>query len=112
MFTKSKNLLSVEADAKTIKGNKVNVLTGVMYLAPHTISGHQVCPKASEGCKLACLYTAGRGIYSKVQQARINKTKWFFLERATFMEQLVKNIEKLERDAIKRGMIPAVRLMT
>jgi hypothetical protein len=110
MLTKSKNLLSVEADAKTVKGNKVNVLTGIMYLAPHTVSGFQVCPKASEGCMLACLYTAGRGIYTKVQNARINKTKWFFLERATFMEQLVKDIVKLERDAIKRGMVPAVRL--
>lgn len=110
MLIKTKNLLSVEADAKTVKGSKVNVLTGILYLAPHNISGFQVCPKASEGCKLACLYTAGMGVFNNVQKARINKTNWFFLERKTFMDQLVSNIEKLERAAIKRNMVPAVRL--
>ena len=41
---KSKKLLSVSADAKTIKGEKFNVLTGILYLAPHNISGFLVCP--------------------------------------------------------------------
>ena len=83
---KSPKLLSVAADAKTVKGQKMGYLTGVLYLAPHTISGYQVCPKASEGCRLACLYTAGRGIYNKTQQSRIAKTKLFFQKRDEFME--------------------------
>ena len=107
---KPNNLLSIEADAKTVKGNKVNVLTGILYMAPHNISGYQVCPKASDGCKLACLYTAGRGVYTKVQNARLAKTKWFFTERKSFMEQLVKNIKQLEAKAYSRGMIPTIRL--
>lgn len=110
MFNKTASLLSISADAKTIKGNKLGVMTGVMYLAPHNISGYQVCPKASEGCKMACLYTAGRGIYSKVQNARINKTKWFFEDRESFMVQLVEDIKKLIRKADRAKMIPAVRL--
>ncbi len=107
---KSKNLLAVSADAKTSKGNKQGVMTGIMYLAPHNLSGFQVCPKASPECKAACLYSAGRGIYTKVQTGRLNKTVWFFTERETFMERLVENIESLIKKAKKNNMIPAIRL--
>lgn len=112
MYTgfKSKNLLSVGADAKTVKSLKKGILTGILYLAPNTISGHNTCANATEGCKLACLYTSGHGRFNKVQEARIQKTKWFFEERETFMEQLVKNLETLERKAHRENMIPAVRL--
>lgn len=103
-------LLSVSADAKTVKGQKKGYLTGVMYLAPHNLSGYQVCPKASEGCKLACLYTAGRGVYSKTQKARIVKTKRFFEDREFFMECLVKDIRALIRKADREGLLPCVRL--
>lgn len=48
-------LLSINADAKTVKGNSRGYLTGVLYLAPYNLSGRQVCPKASEGCAAACL---------------------------------------------------------
>ena len=107
---KSKTLLSVSADAKTIKGEKFNVLTGILYLAPHNISGFQVCPKASEGCKIACLYSAGRGVYNNVQNARIRKTREFFTHRAEFMATLVNDIERIVRKANRLGMIPAIRL--
>ena len=73
-----KRLLSVAADAKTVKGQKQGYLTGVLYLAPHTISGYQVCPNASNGCRIVCLYTAGRGVYTNTQNARIARTKAFF----------------------------------
>lgn len=107
---KTKNLLAVSTDAKTVKGQDKGVLTGILYFAPHTISGFQVCPKASPECRAACLYTAGRGVYTKVQQARINKTQWFFNERDSFMARLVENIESLEKKAKKNKMTPAVRL--
>ena len=107
---RSKNLLSVGADPKTVKSLKQGVLTGILYLAPHTISGNQVCAKASEGCKAACLYKSGKGQMNYVQNSRINKTKWFFEDRESFMATLVKNIAALERKAKREGMTPAVRL--
>lgn len=110
MLFKTKKLLSVSADAKTTKGNQQGVLTGILYLAPHTLSGHQVCPKASPECRAACLYSAGRGVYNSVQTGRLNKTLWFFGERDTFMEKLVADIASLEKKAKKMKMIPAVRL--
>jgi hypothetical protein len=109
-MNKSPKLLSVAADAKTVKGQKMGYLTGVLYLAPHTISGYQVCPKASEGCRLACLYTAGRGIYTNTQNARIAKTKRFHEDRDGFMAQLVDEVEALIRKAKRESLIPVVRL--
>jgi hypothetical protein len=103
-------LLSVNRDAKTKKGNKFGVLTGILYLAPSDVSGYQVCPKASEGCKLACLYTAGYGIYAKVQKGRINRTLRFFRERESFLADLVEDIGRLVSAANRNGMKAAVRL--
>jgi hypothetical protein len=106
-----KHLLSVNADAKTIKGNNLNFLTGILYLAPSAISGYQVCPLAKKaGCEAACLYSAGRGAFNSVQQARINKTKRFFEDRENFMLDLAFSIHSLVRRAAREGKKPLVRL--
>lgn len=110
MFERSNKLLSVSVDAKTSKGEAKGVLTGILYLAPHTLSGHQVCPNATDGCILSCLYTAGQGVYANVQKSRLNRTRWFFEERDSFMAVLVDDIARLVRKAAKLGMMPAVRL--
>lgn len=103
-------LLSVSADAKTKKGEKYGFLTGILYLAPVNVSGFQVCPKATPGCTVACLYTAGLGVYNTVQTARIRKTKYFFIERKNFMRDLYDDIIALVKKARKLGFSPAVRL--
>ena len=48
-------LLSVEQDAKMIKGSKRGYLTGVLYLAPAMEADgvHNLCPMASGECKEA-----------------------------------------------------------
>lgn len=103
-------LLSISADAKTKKGTMQGVLTGILYLAPYDLSGFQVCPKSTEACRKSCLFTAGRGVYDNVKNARIRKTKWFFTDRESFMLQLYNDIRFLIRKAKKLKMIPAVRL--
>lgn len=103
-------LLSVSADAKTVKGEAHGYLTGILYLAPYNVSGYQVCPKASAGCKSACLYKAGMGVYSNVQAGRIARTIRFFEDREGFMAQLVKEVEAMVRKAARKGMAPAIRL--
>lgn len=95
---------------KTTKGEKLGVLTGILYLAPAKISGYEVCPRRSEGCTQACLYTAGMGAFSNVQQARINKTKAFFEDRDAFLNQLRADIKALVKKAKKSNMTPAIRL--
>lgn len=105
-----KNILGIEADAKTTKGGDLGVLTGILYLAPANLSGYEVCPKASAGCRAACLFTAGRGKMKSVTEARIAKTKRFFEHRADFMADLVFSLKALEKKAAKRNMTPAARL--
>ena len=108
---KSKALLSVSSDAKTVKGETLGFLTGILYLAPANTTKWNTCPLAKIAqCDVACLNSAGRGAFSSVQQARINKTEWFFTERNDFMQQLVVDIAKLIRKAYKKGLKPLVRL--
>jgi hypothetical protein len=108
---KSKALLSVSSDAKTVKGETLGFLTGILYLAPANTTKWNTCPMAKKAqCDVACLNTAGRGAFSSVQTARINKTTWFFTERNSFMQQLVVDIAKLIKKANKQGLKPLVRL--
>jgi hypothetical protein len=106
-----KNILSVSADAKTVKGEAVGFLTGILYLAPATTTKWNTCSMAKLAqCDKACLYSAGRGAFNSVQQARIAKTVRFFEDRAGFMADLVFSIKALIRKASKAGLKPLVRL--
>ena len=103
------NLLT-RSNYKTVKGEKLGILTGILYLAPAKISGYEVCAMRSIGCTEACLYTAGMGIFSNVQEARIKKTKMFFEQRDQFFNILKGNIKSLRTKSTKDNMIPAIRL--
>ena len=105
-----RKLLNIDANAKTVKGQKRGYLTGILYLAPADLSGYEVCPQRSAGCTKACLNTAGRGAFSNVQTSRISKTKYYFENRPAFMDDLVLNIRALERKAKRMGLTPVVRL--
>ena len=108
---KPKMILGIATDAKTVKGEVLNVLTGILYLAPSDISGYQVCPMAKKAsCEIGCLFSAGRGIMTPVRDARINKTVRFFEDRQNFMLDIIFSIQALRRKAAKLGMIPMVRL--
>ena len=105
-------LLSVSTDAKTVKGETDDILTGIIYLSPaDTVSTKTLCPYADiAGCKTGCLNTAGRGRFSNVQRARIRKTLFWQQYRAEFMTLLVADIKRLQRKAARLNMTPAVRL--
>lgn len=102
-------VLSVNADNKTKKGYET-VLTGILYLAPSDVSGYDVCPNATPGCKEACLFTAGRGVYKRTQESRIKKTRWLMEDRESFMAALVKDIKALIRKAKRENKPVAIRL--
>lgn len=110
-FKKSKNLLSISADSKTIKGEKIGYLTGILYLAPANTTKYNTCSMAHKAqCAKACLYSAGRGAFNNVQQSRIDKTLYFYEARDEFMLTLAKNIVSLIKKAEKLGLKPLVRL--
>lgn len=95
---------------KTMKGEKSGYLTGILHLAPSNLSGHNVCPKASNGCIKACLNTSGHGRYQRTQNARIKKTQFYYLNREEFNSQLQKEIDAAKRKAKKLDLTLAIRL--
>lgn len=99
-------LLSIEADAKTIKGAKFGYLTGIQYLKP----SFKVCPHATKGCMAACLNTAGRGSMGNVQDSRYKKTVFALTKPSEHKIQLEKEIIALIKKATKNGKKAAVRL--
>src|SRR5437773_1956972 len=85
--------LSVGNDAKTVKGQKKGYLTGILYLAPATVAGGRtVCPFSTAGCRRVCLYTAGRGGFNVVQNARIRKTQAYLADPLAFCSVLKADI--------------------
>ena len=109
--------LFTTGNPKLMKGEKKGYLSFVLHLAPADLSGKNTCPKATEGCKMACLNTAGRGgIFKKgestnvIQQARIRKTKMFFENREQFLADLESDIRAGIKQAQKQGLTPAFRL--
>ena len=121
------SLLNVDANPKTVKGQKRGYMTAVLYLAPSNVSGFDVCPMALQaGCREACLNYAGRAAIAKgnaliatdggmvpdnaIQRARIARTKWFFEDRRAFMAALVLEISRFIRKAKRAGLTPAIRL--
>lgn len=106
----ARNVLSVQADAKTKKGSSQGYLTGILYFAPAKLSGIEVCPARSKGCTAACLFSAGRGRFYSVTRARIVKTLAFHLDRQRFVDTIKKSIASLKTKAKNKNMIPVVRL--
>jgi hypothetical protein len=113
MFNKyPSKLLSIDLDAKTIKGNKKGYKTGILYLAPaNTLGFYNMCPNAAIAeCVKACLYTAGRGRFSSVELSRIRKTLYWIDHQERFLKQLYNEIERESIKANKAGYKFVVRL--
>lgn len=111
-----KSLLTT-SNPKVAKGEKSGYLTAILHLAPASLSGRNVCPHATDGCRAACLNTAGRGGIgldadglNTIQVARIRRTRAWAADRETFMSRLVREIESHVKRAGKHGLRPAVRL--
>lgn len=105
-------LIRSGGNAKTVKGDGVYE-TAIMYLAPaHLALGNRtVCSMAVlAACINGCLFTAGKGGMNNVKQARINKTKRYFADRAAFMAELVADLEAFVRYCARKEVKPAVRL--
>jgi hypothetical protein len=98
------------SNPKTEKGESLGYLSFILHLAPGKLSGFQTCPGASAGCLASCLNTSGRGRFTRTQEARIAKTRRFFLDRAAFMAQLVKDVLAAQRKAERLGLVPVFRL--
>ena len=105
-----KNLLSKgTTNSKTAKND---IKTFILYLAPHNLNskGITLCPNASKGCIASCLYSAGRGKFSNVQNSRINKANYYVTDKKAFVKQLVFEIKKELEKASNKDEKIAFRL--
>jgi len=106
----TRNVLGIQADAKTSKGIGKGYLTGILYLAPASLSGLNVCPKSSAGCRAACLFSAGRGRFYSINRARVVKTLAYHFDTPRFILTVKKSIKSLLVKAKNKGLTPVVRL--
>jgi len=105
-----KKLLSPgNTNAKTAKNE---IKTFILYLMPYNQNseGKQLCPHASKGCAAACLVSAGRGAFSNVIKARVNKTELFIKNKLTFLDKLATEITQETAKAKRGGYRVAFRL--
>ena len=102
-------LLSIGADAKTIKGNKKGFMTAIQYLSPYMDSGVNLCANAKNAkCYEPCLKSAGR--MGMAFDARLNRTKLYLNNQAEYFNQLTKEITAFIKRAERKGLTPLVRL--
>ena len=96
---------------KIVKSAKreLPIVHAILHLAPAELSGYNVCPMASEGCKAACLHTSGHHNPRKYA-ARLWKTQMFFEARGDFIRRLHKELKSLSVKAKRQNAIACVRL--
>ena len=96
---------------KVEKGSKVKVLTAVMYLAPHKLSGVNLCPWATAACAAACLgHSTGRLKMSNNQRVLVSKALLWHLFPDYFLARLDAEIRLHAIDARALGLQAAIRL--
>lgn len=108
---------SINSSAKIIKNKKVsNNYTYIIYLAPASQSGYNVCPNSTPECRMGCLNTSGRAgidIASKrdiIKNARIKKTKLFFEHQEFFMQWAMAEMRMFQAKAKRDGYEFSARL--
>jgi hypothetical protein len=77
------------------KTKKNKIPTYILYLAPALQNSFNinVCPKASEGCKKSCLFTAGKAkSFPNINSARTEKTDFMLFDPTKFYRKLAAEI--------------------
>lgn len=109
------DLLSVQADPKTVKGK--GYLTGIGYMAPHRGifgNGSNLCPRATPACTKACISHSGRGranpLSSPIHRARETRRNLFLASPELYFTLLQSEVAALAAKAKRMGMHPCVRM--
>ena len=104
---------------KAIKADKYGYLNAILYMAPHNISGVNLCPKASPACAALCLgWFSGQASMvtdlehgrNNVREARVRKAKWFMSDRQAFMRAIHHKLIRLQGKAFRKGKTLCVRM--
>ena len=112
-WPKSGKLLG--SSMKVEKGEKLKVLTAILYMSPEKESvpwgGRNLCVFASNGCAEACLgHTAGRMKMSIVKNSRLWKSLLWIYRPDLFKKILYQDLQRHLDRAKAKGFTCAVRL--
>ncbi len=104
-------LFETGSDAKTVKGEKWNILTGVQYLTPAKGSGVQLCAMAGlAGCERPCLNISGRAeAFADILAWRLRKTLMFTQHTEAYLDLFENDVRRVIRAAERKNMVPAIR---
>ena len=103
---------------KAALANQYGWLDAINYMAPHDLSGTNLCPWSTAGCRSLCLghYSGQAGMVSdvetgtnKVRESRVRKARYFMDQRAEYMAEMVHHIRRLERQAVRKSMRLVIR---
>lgn len=109
---------SVAQSAKLRLSKNNGTMTYCIYLAPSDMSGYNVCPNSTYCCE-HCLNSSGynkidmlaHGVEnSKINRARIKKTRLFYKNRPLFMRIMIAEIQKYKDRAARLGFYFSVRI--
>lgn len=90
------SLKLLSTNTKLSKMNNDYLVAG-LSLAPHKLSGYNVCPAASSECSKLCINYSGHArVFPKIIQGRINKTKLLYENQFTFLKMLHNDLSKLD----------------
>ena len=107
-----RNILRLDGNAKTVKGNDIGFATAILYMIPADGATEQnLCALAVLArCKAPCLVSSGRGAFASVAKARLRKTLAFLSDPARFMRQIHEELIGMRREAARMGATLLVRL--
>jgi len=101
----------IGSSLKTEKGEKLNVLTIVAFLAPSDSSGLlkngkplNVCAFATDACRTGCLgLNAGLMVAPQVINSKLWKTALYYVDKELFRALIIHEIAIKEKYAMKQG---------
>ena len=89
-------------NAKLKKGSKRYSARGVA-LAPHKMSGKNLCPSAGACAAMCVLWFAGRTVMRSVRNAMLERSRMFLEARQEFYDRLISETEKHVRQCGKHA---------
>ena len=110
-------LMFTDGNPKTDKNKHIKDLDQYLIkrlnFAPAKISGYEVCASKSKGCEGACLHEAGNPVHMPQKTlGRVNRTLFYFKERAKFLSMMTREIRNHEINCKKHRLKPVIRLNT
>jgi hypothetical protein len=103
----------LQTNAKLLKSTEKTrqYLMAGLTLAPHSLSGRDVCKGSSAGCRESCnMWFSGRRVMPQSRYSAIAKTIWYFDDREAFIQQLHRDIARHVRRAEQAQLSPVIRL--